>query len=64
MSSELQRGELSFDFGECGFEGFAADGARGALVENAFALELKGLAFEGSGGPGGVGGILTELGVG
>lgn len=42
----LERGEFSFDFGESGFEGFAADGARGAFVENALALQLESLALE------------------
>jgi hypothetical protein len=59
-----ERGEFGFDFGESGLEGFAADGAGGALVENAFALDFQRLTLEGAGGFGGVDSILTRFGVG
>lgn len=37
----LQRGELRFDIGESGFKGLAAERIRGALVQNALALQLE-----------------------
>jgi hypothetical protein len=45
---QLQRGEPGFDFGESGFEGFAADRARRTFVENAIALEFESLPLEGA----------------
>jgi hypothetical protein len=61
---ELEGGEFGFDFGEGGFEGFAADGAGGALVEDAVALEFESLALEAADGGCCVDGILTGFGFG
>ena len=60
----LQSCQFGFDVRESSFEGFAADGAGGALVEDSFALEFEGVACESAGGLSGVGGILCEFGVG
>ncbi len=48
-----ERGQFGFDVGEGGFEGAAANGIRGALIEDAFTLELEGHALAQAVGLGG-----------
>ncbi len=41
--SKSERREFGFDFGERGFQRFAADGIGSALIEDAFTLEFESL---------------------